>query len=735
MLDPDADLRPIVGGRTATALAQARGIRTVDDALRYYPRRYLKRGELTNLADLRVDDDVTILAEVLRVDSRSTRPRPGRKATTMTEVVVTDGSGQLTVTFFNQRWRQGQLQPGTQALFAGRVGSYRGRRQLVHPDFIELDGDQERAGAFVGAIIPIYGATASLRSWRIRDAIKLVLTSVDDLEDPIPDNVRNAHGLVHLGAALRGIHAPESMAEVHAAQHRLKWEEAFVLQMELLRRRAERTATTARPRHGTGRGLVSALAERLPFELTKAQQRASEQIARDMSRDYPMLRLLQGDVGSGKTIVALLAMLAAVDAGAQAALLAPTEVLAAQHFATITALLGPLGRRGQLDGDPDGTVVELLTGSAGAADRARVVAGVNSGEVGIVVGTHALLSLEFADLGVVVVDEQHRFGVEQRALLAESHGHQPHQLVMTATPIPRTVAVTAFGDLDVSTLDELPAGRRPIITHVVSAATNPGFVERAWQRVQEEVAQGGKVYIVCPRISADAAEEGDDVDSSSDPSAGGVPVADYPPTAVSDLVDYLRAGPLSGVRLAKLHGQMNPADKAAVMTAFAAPSHASDAVDVLVSTTVIEVGVDVPEATMMVIIDAHRFGVSSLHQLRGRVGRGGTDALCLFVTDRTAEEAGYERLQRIAATTDGFEVSTIDLELRREGDVLGAQQHGRATSLRLLSVLEDAEVIAEARIAAQSLLDADPELAGYPQLAAHLDRLRARREAEFLERA
>lgn len=731
MLDPDSDLRPIVGGRTAKALADVLGIRTVDDALRYYPRRYLQRGQLTNLSDLRVDDEVTILAEVVKVNTRSTKPRPGRKPMAMTEVVVTDGSGQLTITFFNQRWRQGQLQPGTEAMFAGKVGSYRGKRQLVHPDFLELDGDADRAGAFVAAVIPVYGAAANLRSWRIRDAIKLLLPEADSLADPIPADIREAQGLIDLGSAFRAIHAPESMSDVRAAQHRLKWEEAFVLQVELLRRRAERRATAAVPRYGESGGLVSALDERLPFALTAAQQRASAEIAADMSRDYPMLRLLQGDVGSGKTIVALRAMLAAVDAGAQAALLAPTEVLAGQHFHTIANLLGPLGRRGQLDGDPQGATVELLTGSASAAHRTRVVDAVASGEADIIVGTHALLSLEFGDLGLVVVDEQHRFGVEQRALLAESHGHHPHQLVMTATPIPRTVAITTFGDLDVSTLDELPAGRQPIATHVVSAAAQPGHLKRAWERVHEEVAAGGKVYIVCPRITVDSAEEGGEVaDGAPDPKVSG-----YPPTSVEDLTEYLRDGPLGGLRLAMMHGQMSTADKAAAMASFAADPGADDAVDVLVSTTVIEVGVDVPAATMMVILDAHRFGVSSLHQLRGRVGRGDTKALCLFVTDLLADEPGHERLQRIAGTGDGFEVSRIDLELRREGDVLGAQQHGRASSLRLLSVLRDAEIIAAARTTAEALLAGDPELVAHGQLSQHLDRLQSQREADFLERA
>jgi ATP-dependent DNA helicase RecG len=730
VIEPDSDLRPIVGGRTAAVFADSLGLRTVEEALRYYPRRYLQRGELTNLADLRVDDEVTILARVVDVTSRSTKPRPGRKAMNMTEVVVTDGSGQLTVTFFNQRWRQGQLVPGTEALFAGKVGSYRGRRQLVHPDFLNLDGAEGQADAFAGAIIPVYSATASLRSWRIRAAIGLLLPDVGQLPDPIPESVRRTHGLVDLATALQAIHSPESMAAVRAAEHRLKWEEAFILQMELLRRRAQRRSTTAVPRRSEHSGLVAALRARLPFEQTVAQQRAVAEITDDMSRPFPMMRLLQGDVGSGKTIVALQAMLAAVDAGAQAALLAPTEVLAAQHYQTIMNLLGPLGRKGQLDGDPEGTTVELLTGSTPTSQKSQIVDAVGEGDIGILVGTHALLSLEFADLGLVVVDEQHRFGVEQRAVLAEAHDHQPHQLVMTATPIPRTVAITAFGDLDVSTLDELPAGRQPISTFVVSAAVQPSHVTRAWQRIREEVEAGGKVYIVCPRITADSVEEGLDIAADATEQV----VSGYPPVAVDDVVTYLTRGPLAGLRLAALHGQLPTAEKNAVMAAFAAPSDDPDAVDVLVSTTVIEVGVDVPAATMMLIIDAHRFGVSSLHQLRGRVGRGDSAALCLFLTILQPEDPGYTRLQRIADTLDGFEVSRIDLELRREGDVLGAQQHGRASSLRLLSVLRDGEVIAQARVAAEGILNANPDLSDYPELTDWLDRLHARREADFLER-
>lgn len=760
-IGPDSDLRPLIGGKTAATLEKAFGWTTIDDALRHYPRRYLKRGELTDLADLQVGDDVTVMAEVATVNSRLVGHKKGRKPLWMTEVVLTDGRAKVMVTFFNQKWRDATLVPGRQALFAGKVGSYRGMRQLVHPDHLDLSDPNAEAAQYVNRLMPVYPTSGTLRVWRIGQVISLLLPLAAELPDPIPEEVRTSRGLLGLADALQAIHRPESTADVSAARHRFRFEEAFILQTALVRRRMERRAATAVPRTLSDGGLVQALDASLPFELTPGQHAAAAEITTDMAKDHPMLRLLQGDVGSGKTVVALRAMLATVDAGAQAALVAPTEVLAQQHFATISAMLGPLGRRGQIDGDPNGTSVTLLTGSMSTAARRQSLLDIASGAAGIVIGTHALFSdtVQFAELGLVVVDEQHRFGVEQRAALLQNTGGaaQPHQLVMTATPIPRSVAMTVFGDLDVTTLREKPAGRTDVATHVVPVAARPDYLERTWQRVREEVAQGHKVYIVCPRISEEAGAEGatdpggtlvldDETDAGVTPQVGGGrrsassdggsgAGAGYPPNAVEELLPYLATGPLQGLRLAAMHGRLSAEEKDRAMRAFAAPADDSDAIDVLVSTTVIEVGVDVPEATVMVIIDAHRFGISSLHQLRGRVGRGDRPGLCLLVTDAQPDDPGGERLAAVAATNDGFELSLADLRLRREGNVLGVAQSGRANSLRLLSVLEHEDLIIDARAAAEEILEVDAKLASHPPLRDQLARIERRMMADYLEKA
>ena len=750
-ISPDSDLRPLIGGKTAATMAKTLGWTTLDDALRHFPRRYFKRGELTDLADLQVGEDVTVLAEVASVDSRQVGHKKGRKPLWKTEVVLTDGRATVMVTFFNQKWRDATLVPGRQALFAGKVGSYRGMKQLVHPDHLDLADPSAEAAQYAGRLMPVYPTAGSLRVWRIGQVISLLLPMVDELPDPIPEEVRTAHGLLGYADALQAIHRPESMADVRAAQHRFRFEEAFILQTALVRRRMERRAATAVPRTLSDGGLVRALDAQLPFDLTPGQRDAAAEIAADMAQDHPMLRLLQGDVGSGKTVVALRAMLATVDAGAQAALVAPTEVLAQQHFATISAMLGPLGRRGQIDGDPDGTALSLLTGSMSTAARRQSLLDIASGAAGIVIGTHALFSdtVQFAELGLVVVDEQHRFGVEQRAALLQhaAGAAQPHQLVMTATPIPRSVAMTVFGDLDVTTLREKPAGRADVATHVVPVAARPDYLERTWQRVREEVEQGHKVYIVCPRISEEVGAEiatdpdllsGGEPEGVGDPAAGaaaGTGAPGYPPNAVAELLPYLAAGPLQGLRLTAMHGRLATDDKDRAMRAFAAPADAPDAVDVLVSTTVIEVGVDVPEATVMVIIDAHRFGISSLHQLRGRVGRGERPGLCLLVTDAAPEDPGAERLAAVAATNDGFDLSLADLRLRREGNVLGVAQSGRANSLRFLSVLEHEDLIVEARAAAEGVLAADATLKAHGSLRDQLARIERRMLADYIEKA
>jgi ATP-dependent DNA helicase RecG len=743
-------LRLVIGDKAAKKLDAALGLRTVGDLLGHYPRRYARHGELTSLAGLTEGEHVTVMAEVASVSTRPMRNRRG----SIFEAIVTDGRGRLKLTFFgrgHQGWREERLQPGMRGLFSGQVSSFRGQRQLSHPDY-ELLGEGaagSRAAEFAAELIPIYPATAQVASWRIADSVRIVLDVLDVPDDPLPAAIRSEHGLPGYADALRGIHRPVDYADRDRARERLKWDEAFVLQVILAQRRRAAADYTAIPRPLVPGGLLAAFDARLPFELTLGQELAGAEISAELARDHPMNRLLQGEVGSGKTVIAVRAMLQAVDAAGQAALLAPTEVLAQQHFRSITALLGPLGQAGQLGGAEHATRVTLLTGSMGAAARRRALLEAASGEAGIVIGTHALLEehVQFADLGLVVIDEQHRFGVEQRDALRDKAGDgRPHVLVMTATPIPRTVAMTVFGDLDVSVLTELPAGRQPIATHVVPAAERPHYLARTWARIREEVARGRQAYIVCPRI-------GDGSDAPSAPSAAAADPADgeisldsegrldlteaeaalaaqRPPIAVLDLAAELAAGELAGLRIGIMHGRLASEEKDRVMLAFA-----DGAVDVLVTTTVVEVGVDVPNATVMVIMDAERFGVSQLHQLRGRVGRGAEQGLCLLVTEVPEEGAGRERLDAVAATPDGFELSRIDLRQRREGNVLGTAQSGRRTSLRLLQLTDDEDLIVAARAEASALVDADPALAGEPALAAAVAALLEHEDAEYLEKA
>jgi ATP-dependent DNA helicase RecG len=743
-------LRLVIGDKAAKKLDSALGLRTVGDLLGHYPRRYARHGELTSLAGLVEGEHVTVMAEVASVSTRPMRNRRG----SIFEAIVTDGHGRLTLTFFgrgHQGWREEKLQPGMRGLFSGQVSSFRGKRQLAHPDY-ELLGEGAagtRAAEFAAELIPIYPATAQVASWRIADSVRIALDVLDVPADPLPAAVRREHGLPGYADALRGIHRPVDYADRDRARERLKWDEAFVLQVALAQRRRAAADYSAIPRPRVPGGLLDAFDVTLPFELTLGQQLAGAEIAAELAADHPMNRLLQGEVGSGKTIIAVRAMLQAVDAAGQAALLAPTEVLAQQHYRSITALLGPLGQAGQLGGAEHATRVTLLTGSMGAAARRRALLEAASGEAGIVIGTHALLQehVQFADLGLVVIDEQHRFGVEQRDALRDKAGDgRPHVLVMTATPIPRTVAMTVFGDLDMSILTELPAGRQPIATHVVPAAERPHYLARTWARIREEVASGRQAYIVCPRI-------GDGSDAP--PGAGGParPVTDdeisldsegrlditeeeaqqaalRPPIAVLDLAAELAGGELAGLRTAIMHGRLGPEEKDKVMLAFA-----DGTVDVLITTTVVEVGVDVPNATVMVIMDAERFGVSQLHQLRGRVGRGRQQGLCLLVTEVPADGPGRDRLAAVAATPDGFELSRIDLRQRREGNVLGTAQSGRRTSLRLLQLTDDEDLIVAARREATALVDADPALAAEPALADAVATLLDREQAEYLEKA
>jgi ATP-dependent DNA helicase RecG len=732
MITLDSRLVDAIGGRTAKPLERAFGMRTVAELLRHYPRRIAERGELTDLGSLRVDEDATVLAEVRSVAVK------GFGRSSRLEVVVGDGEGTLQLVFFGPRqtWRQRDLPVGTLGLFSGKVGVFNSRRQLAHPDYMVLR-DQELAGAeadmYAGALIPVYPATKEIRTWTISNSIAHVLDLLDPLPDPVPTEIRARHGLMSLDAAVRAIHRPADRDEWFAARRRLSWDEALGIQLALAQRRAAALANPAVPRPPRPDGLLAAFDAHLPFTLTRGQLEIGAELAAELGRPHPMHRLLQGEVGSGKTVVALRAMLQVIDSGGQAALLAPTEVLAAQHARTIETLLGPLGQAGRLGGADQSTRVALLSGSLPAAARKSALLDAAGGAAGIVVGTHALIQdqVSFAELGLVVVDEQHRFGVEQRDALRSKAVQPPHLLVMTATPIPRTVAMTVFGDLDTSTLAELPAGRAPITTSIVPAAERPAWLDRAWTRIREEVAAGRQAYVVCPRIGEDAAEDdagsgggpadADDVDGES---------ARRPPRSVTETLPMLVDGPLAGVRLAALHGRLSPEDKDRTMSEFAAGR-----IDVLVATTVIEVGVDVANASVMVVLDAERFGISQLHQLRGRIGRGGQPGLCLLVTDLPDAAPSRERLDAVAATTDGFALARLDVEQRREGDVLGAAQSGRRSQLRLLSLLRDEQLIEQARAEAADLIAADPTLTAHPRLAAQVAELVADEQADYLEKA
>ncbi|MFI8960603.1 ATP-dependent DNA helicase RecG [Streptomyces sp. NPDC053493] len=736
----DEPLKKLLGAATAKVMAEHMDLHTVGDLLHHYPRRYAERGELTTLADLPLDEHVTVVAQV--ADARlHTFNKGGRGKGQRLEVTVTDGSGRMQLVFFGRtvHFHQRELLPGRRALFAGKVGVFNRRLQLAHPEYKLLDADSgtETAKAFANELLPIYPACKQLESWTIEQSVGIALDSMAatgwaGLVDPLPPALREGRGLTDLPDALTRIHRPRTKADIADARDRLKWDEAFVLQVALARRRHAETQLPAAARRPTPGGLLDAFDAKLPFTLTEGQRKVSQEIFDDLATEHPMHRLLQGEVGSGKTMVALRAMLAVVDAGGQAAMLAPTEVLAQQHHRSVTEMMGELAEGGMLGGAEHATKVVLLTGSMGAAARRQALLDLVTGEAGVVIGTHALIEdkVQFHDLGLVVVDEQHRFGVEQRdALRGKGHSQgekrTPHLLVMTATPIPRTVAMTVFGDLETSVLDQLPAGRSPIASHVVPAADKPHFLARAWERVREEVEAGHQAYVVCPRIG----DEEDRKQSARRKASPEDEAEKRPPLAVLDVAEQLRAGPLAGLRVEVLHGRMHPDDKDDVMRRFAAGE-----VDVLVATTVIEVGVNVPNATAMVIMDADRFGVSQLHQLRGRVGRGSAAGLCLLVTEMPEASPARQRLAAVASTLDGFELSRIDLEQRREGDVLGQAQSGVRSSLRMLAVIEDEEVIAAAREEATALVLADPDLTAHPELRTALDALLDKEREEYLDK-
>lgn len=725
MIAFDALLRTVLGAKTAKVMSEKLGLHTVGDLLRHYPRRYAKQNTPTDFSTLVEGEHVSVVATIQRVERLRNKNGPGSRL----QVIVGDGKNLLSLVFFNPKnWFEQQFVQGRSGLFAGQVTVFNRNRQLAHPQFLLMDSEEGRAELeqIAGGLIPIYPATKELTSWAIAKSVRTVLDLVTEAPDPLPMPLRTRHQLMDLATALRGIHRPADWGALEASKARLTWDEAFALQVTLAQRRVQAASRTTTARPARSDGLLAALDAALPFELTDGQRDIGAVLADELAQKHPMHRLLQGEVGSGKTMVALRAMLQVVDAGGQAALLAPTEVLASQHARSLRELLGPMARAGELDGAEKATRVTLLTGSLSAPARRTALHEASTGAAGIVVGTHALLSegVEFADLGLVVVDEQHRFGVEQRDALRAKGSQPPHVLVMTATPIPRTVAMTVFGDLEVSELAQLPAGRSPITSSVVPAAEKPAWLDRAWQRVREEVEKGHQAYVVCPRIGDGVAD--DDAEDTAEISTED---SRRPPLAVMDIAPQVEKGALQGLRLAVLHGRLPSDEKDAVMRDFAAGK-----IDVLVATTVIEVGVNVPNATVMVILDADRFGVSQLHQLRGRVGRGSAAGLCLLVSESWGGSPARERLDAVAATTDGFELARVDLEQRREGDVLGAAQSGRRSQLKLLSLLRDADLIAEARAEAMALVAADPDLTEHPVLAAAVGNLVDADRAEYLEK-
>ncbi len=721
----DLSRRPVsvldsVSERRAARLSEF-GVESVLDLLTTYPRRYIDRTRQADVSDLRLGDEVAVLASVQSVRSR--RARNGRA---VVDVAVRDDTGRLAVVFFNQPWRSKQLGPGTEAIFFGKVGDYRGTRQMVNPvvDVVAMsdDDDEEEAGAAALAptarrtlrILPVYPASekAGLTSWEIGRCVEEALKRAGEFLDPLPDPWRASLDLWDRTAAFGSIHQPESLDVVAPARRRLVFDELFRLQLALvLRRRAfESNARALRhdvsPREVTGAvgdTLVARFLSGLPYELTTAQRRALAVIVADMAGPFPMHRLLQGDVGSGKTVVALAALLGAAQSGHQGALMVPTEVLAEQHISAVRALLGDLEGPGGMAG---GEVrVELLTSKVKGKARTAVLEGLASGAIGLVVGTHALLTEEvaFGSLGCVVIDEQHRFGVEQRATLrAKGADGDPDLLVMTATPIPRTAAMVIFGDLDLTTLDEMPPGRIAVTTEWIPGE-RASAAKPAWERVRAEVAAGHRAFVVCPLVGDSPRVEA---------------------KSATEEYERLAAGELSGLRVGLMHGQMPAAAREEVMENFR-----TGEVHVLVATTVIEVGVDVPEATVMVVESADRFGIAQLHQLRGRVGRGHSASWCYLL----GGQPDNERLAAVAASTDGFALAEADLRLRGEGTLLGARQKGES-DLRLASLTDEGDIalLEDARQVAEAIVGDDPQLESHPDLADEVRLLLSEDEGEYL---
>ncbi|MEE2033975.1 ATP-dependent DNA helicase RecG [Rhodococcus chondri] len=756
----------LLGRKTADALADAFGMTTVEDLLRHYPHRYATQGaELGDSKPLE-GQHITIIAHVEKADEVRMKSRPG----TRLAVVLVSDRHKIDVTFFNPHKVKYNIKPGVRGMFSGTVKYFRDKWSLAHPSYVILPeprdaeiggaaparGRVRGAGALAGlarsaqsgdgidmsifdrALIPMYPATRDVESWTVMRCVRQVLDQLDTVDEPLPEEVRREHGLIGLDEALRSVHLPDTKEEVARARDRLRFDEAAALQLVMARRRHDVQVRTAPRCPRRGGGLADEFDRRLPFELTAGQKSVAEEISADLAREHPMNRLLQGEVGSGKTIVALRAMLQVIDAGHQCVLLAPTEVLAAQHARSLTTMLGDLAAAGELGAHELATRVTLVTGSMTAARKRQALLDAVSGDAGIVIGTHALIQegVDFFDLGLVVIDEQHRFGVQQRDALRGRgrDGAAPHVLVMTATPIPRTIAMTVLGDLEVSTLRELPRGRSPIVSRVVPAKVHPAWVDRAWERIGEEVAEGRQAYVVCSRIGdGDADEDAVPGVFELEPEpAGGGKGKQKPPETKSVLQQYeeLAAGPLRDLRVGLLHGRLPADEKDATMRDFGAGN-----IDVLVCTTVVEVGVDVPNATVMVIVDADRFGVSQLHQLRGRVGRGGHQGLCLLVTETKPGTPTMARLESVAGTTDGFALAQLDLQLRREGDVLGVAQSGTVSTLRLLSLVDDVEVISAAQRFARSVTEDDPDLTRHPGLARMVTAALDAEKVEYLEKS
>ncbi len=733
----------VLGKKAAGPLEEHFGIRTVNDLLRHYPRKYSEgmtvRGEDEDLT-VEEGEHVTFVDVITDTKVGYMKAQPGKRPRKWLRVTLGNHRPKVTATFFNADWMIEQLPRGTRIMLSGEVGYFKGTMQLTHPAFLVLESpsgkkpgtkslktiakaSHESSGEvdlsiFEREFFPIYPASAKVQSWDIYACVRQVLDVLDPIEDPLPEFVARKRNLINEDDALRAIHLAENQAERELAQERLTFDEAAGLQWALVARRYGELSESGPAATRKDDELVAALLGQLPFELTNGQRDVLDVLSTELAATRPMNRMLQGEVGSGKTIVSVLAMLQMIDAGYQCGLLAPTEVLAAQHARSIRDVLGPLAMAGQLGGAEGATRVALLTGSMSPQQKRQVRDEVAAGEAGIVIGTHALLqdAVEFRRLGMVVVDEQHRFGVEQRDRLRAKApaGLTPHLLVMTATPIPRTVALTVYGDLETSTLRELPRGRQPIATNTIFVKQKPAWLNRAWQRIIEEVRAGRQTYVVASRI--------DESDAAGNEETGGPPA-----TTVLELFEHLRHGPLSGLRLGLMHGRLPSDEKDAVMAAFRAGQ-----IDVLVCTTVIEVGVDVPNATVMFVMDADRFGISQLHQLRGRIGRGQHPSLCLLATKLPEGSKAGERLKAVAGTLDGFKLADLDLKERREGDVLGHSQSGRPITLRFLSLADHQEVIESARALCESVYEENP---GHPGMAILAAQFTDTDRVEYLDKA